>query len=216
MNDRYLPGSIAIAVAVLVIIAMYFSWRRRGRRDSGFTPLTQLPAELGSQLASIAGFYVATTVHGKPFERMAVSGLGFRSRVDLGIWEAGLVLSIPAQSEIFVPAASIERTEPATWAIDRVVERDGLVLMSWRLPVAQTTATAGAAATGAGAAASGAAATGAGSAAGAGAVAAANDSATTVDSYFRIVDHGEKVRFFEAIHRIAPGAGAQTPAESEV
>jgi hypothetical protein len=202
MNDRYLPGSIAIAVAVLVIVAMYFSWRRRGRRDSGFTPLTQLPADLGSQLATIAGFYVATTVHGKPFERMAVSGLGFRSRVDLGIWEAGLVLSIPAQSEIFVPAGSIERTEPATWAIDRVVERDGLVLVSWRLPVAPTAAASGFAPGRA-----------SGAVAGAG---AANDSATTVDSYFRIVDHGEKVRFFEAIHRIAPGAGAQTPAESEV
>lgn len=193
MNDRYLPGSIAIAVAVLVLIAMALSWRRRSRRDAGLSPLTEIPAALGAGLASIAGFYVATTVHGKAWERLAVRGLGFRSRVVVSVHEAGLVLAIPAQREIFIPAGSIEEAVAATWAIDRVVERDGLVLVAWRLTSDATPS---------GAVPSPAEGTGGGGA--------------VVDSYFRIVDQQDRVRFFEAVHRIAPGAGAHTPAESEV
>jgi hypothetical protein len=195
MNDRYLPGSIAIAVAVLAIIAMAISWRRRSRRDAALSPLTELPAALGAELASISGFYVATTVHRKAWERLAVRGLGFRSRVVVGVHEAGLVLAIPAQREIFIPAGSIEEAVAATWAIDRVVERDGLVLVAWRLTSGATPS---------------AAAPSDGSDEGTSA------DSTIVDSYFRIVDQQDRLRFFDAIHRIAPGAGAQTPAESEV
>lgn len=195
MNDRFLPGSIAIAVAILALIAMYVSWRRRGRRDAGLRPITSIPERAGALLATIGGFYVATTVHGRAVERLAVPGLGFRSRADLEVFESGLVIAIPGQERIFLPSPSIERVARATWAIDRVVERDGLVLVSWAVPTV---------------------AGGTGDAASPAAESATTPSATTVDSYFRIVDHGDSVRFFEAIHRIAPGAGAQTPAESEV
>jgi hypothetical protein len=129
--NRFGPGSIAIAVAVLVLIVMYFSWRRRSRRDSNLDPIRDVPASLGAEIATATGFYVATTVHEKPFERLAVSGLGFRGRVDVSVAAIGIVIRIHGEPEIFIPTASIVKVAQATWAIDRVVEKNGLIQLSW-------------------------------------------------------------------------------------
>lgn len=127
-------GTLAITlIAVLVLLALLaWAWWRRSRRDAGLrAPIGDAPADAAVR-ATFSALYVATTRHGEPLERLAIKGLGFRSRADVTVTDAGLALDLTGQPRVFVPNDRITGVAQATVAIDRVVERDGLVRLSWR------------------------------------------------------------------------------------
>lgn len=127
----------ALAVTVLAALALLalgaWAWWRRTRRDAGLiAPTGELPA--GTEVTGVfPSLYVATTRHGEALERLAIKGLGFRSRADVSITPAGVAIDITGQPRIFVDRTRIADVAQATVTIDRVVERDGLVRLSWRL-----------------------------------------------------------------------------------
>ena len=127
----------ALAVIVLVTLALVavlvWAWWRRTRRDSGLEPpVGEAPAG-ATTLSTHEALYVATTRHDEPLERLAIRGLGFRSRADLTVTSAGVALDLTGQPRFFLPTERIVEVSQATVAIDRVVERDGLVRISWRV-----------------------------------------------------------------------------------
>lgn len=123
---------VMIVVAVALLGALVWAWMRRTRRDAGLsTPIGELPAG-AHELAAFSGLYVATTRHDEPLERLAIRGLAFRSRAEVRVTDAGVVLDLPGQPRMLLPAARLVDTGQATVAIDRVVERDGLARVSWR------------------------------------------------------------------------------------
>jgi hypothetical protein len=127
----------ALAVIVLVTLALIavlvWAWWRRTRRDSGLEPPTGEAPTGATTLSTHQALYVATTRHDDPLERLAIRGLGFRSRADLTVTSAGVALDLTGQPRFFLPTARIVEVAQATVAIDRVVERDGLVRISWRV-----------------------------------------------------------------------------------
>ena len=127
----------ALAVIVLVTLALVavlvWAWWRRTRRDSGLEPpVGEAPAG-ATTLSTLEALYVATTRHDEPLERLAIRGLGFRSRADLTVTSAGVALDLTGQPRFFLPTERIVEVAQATVAIDRVVERGGLVRISWRV-----------------------------------------------------------------------------------
>ncbi len=116
---------IAVAVALLALGAI--AWRRRTRRDAAFeAPVGEIPA--GAEVrAAQSGLYVATTRHGEPLERLAIRGLGFRSRVDVTVTDRGVALDLTGQRRLFLAIERIASVDQAQVAIDRVVEPGGLV-----------------------------------------------------------------------------------------
>lgn len=122
---------ITVAVGVLVVALLAWAWRRRTRRDAGWSAPFGVPPAGAALAASFPVLYVATTRHGEPLERLAVRGLGFRARGDVGVSSAGIAIELTGQAPIFLPAARVTAVAQATVAIDRVVERDGLVRVSW-------------------------------------------------------------------------------------
>lgn len=125
--------AVMIGVAVVALAVLAWAWMRRTRRDAGFAaPIGEAPAG-ASVLATFPGLYVATTRAGEPLERLAIRGLAFRSRADITVTDAGVVLDLPGQPRMFLPTDRIVDAAQATVAIDRVVERDGLTRLSWRI-----------------------------------------------------------------------------------
>lgn len=124
--------AVMIGVAVLALALLVWAWRRRARRDAGIAaPVGEAPAGTAER-ARFDGLYVASTRHEQPLERLAIRGLGFRSRADITVTDAGVGLDLPGQPRMLLPAARLVDAAQATVAIDRVVERDGLARVSWR------------------------------------------------------------------------------------
>ena len=128
MNQQ-IAGAIMLAFAVIAALLMLWGWSRRRRRDAQIVVPVGEP--VGSATFTANGFYVATTRHDEPMNRIAPSPLGFRSRADISVTEAGFALLLPGEKPVFIPASRIMGAGRATWTIDRVVERDGLVLVAW-------------------------------------------------------------------------------------
>lgn len=125
--------TVMIGVAVVILAALAWAWWRRTRRDAGLVaPLGEIPAG-ASVLATFPGLYVATTAHDRPLERLAIRRIGFRSRVDVTVTDAGVALDLMGTPRVFVPTERIASADQSTVAIDRVVEKDGLARVSWRI-----------------------------------------------------------------------------------
>ncbi|KAA9135178.1 PH-like domain-containing protein [Microbacterium caowuchunii] len=124
---------VVVAVAILLIGLMGLGWWRRSRRDSALAaPFGSVPADAAVR-GTYPGLYVATTVNGEPLERLAVRGLGFRAKAQLTVTDAGTELALTGQEPIFLRRERIIAAEQATVTIDRVVERDGLLRLTWLL-----------------------------------------------------------------------------------
>ena len=125
--------AILVGLALICLVLLAWSWSRRRRRDAGLNaPVGELPAD-ARVLAAFPGLYVATTRHDQPLERLAIRGLGFRSRVDVTVTDAGVALDLPGQARMVIARDRLVDAVQATVAIDRVVERDGLARLTWRI-----------------------------------------------------------------------------------
>lgn len=185
--DRLLPTVIIAVVLLGVFTLMYRSWRKRSKRDSAFAAGYPVHGGTGKVRASASGYYVATTPRDTPLERLFIPGLAFRARAEITATDSGVTLDLTGSKSVFVPYGAIDILAPATWAIDRVVETDGLMLLGWQLPPVSPGLNAPA------------------------------EAGRSVDSYFRIIDPSERVRLVDAIRSIAAGAiGSADRDESEV
>ncbi|TFD47085.1 hypothetical protein E3T55_15730 [Cryobacterium frigoriphilum] len=131
--DRTLPAIITGLVVIGLFALMWRSWRARRRRDSGLTAGYPAPTDEAAATVTVDCFYVATTPRDQPLERLSISGLGFRARARIAVTDAGLWLSLRGEAPVYIAADAIELLTPATVAIDRVVEKDGLLRLGWRL-----------------------------------------------------------------------------------
>ena len=131
--DKNLSAFLVIIFLFLVLGLMVWGWMSRRRRQAHLPALSAVPSEVGEVFGTFAGLYVATALAANPLERIAVRGLGFRSRVVITVAEAGIILAIPGQDEVLIPVSSIAASGRSTWAIDRVVEDNGLSTISWSL-----------------------------------------------------------------------------------
>jgi hypothetical protein len=131
--DRYISASIVLAFLVVALLLLVLGWRNRVKRQSHVPAMSTVPTVLGKKIGEISGLYVATTLAGFRLDRVAVRGLGFRSRVRVGLYSTGVVLTIPGQSDLFITSDTIIAATRSTWTIDRVVEDGGLVCLEWLL-----------------------------------------------------------------------------------
>ncbi|MBX3099842.1 MAG: hypothetical protein KF761_09695 [Salinibacterium sp.] len=131
--DRPQLMAIVIAFLVLLLVLMYAGWRARQRRQRTLPAPLAVPPDPGVALGTFDGKYVATTAAGKPLERIAVHGLGFRSTASVTLTDTGVLVQRPGSDDLWIPRAAVLDRRTATWTIDRVVERGGLELIAWDL-----------------------------------------------------------------------------------
>lgn len=132
-SEQLIPTLIVGALILLAFAGMALGWRARRRRQSELDAATPVPEDLGSPTHVDDLLYVATTLAERPLERVAVARLGVRGRAEVGVHPEGVVLAIRGTEPVLLPTPRLIAAGLGTYAVDRVVERDGLVVITWRL-----------------------------------------------------------------------------------
>lgn len=140
--DKFVPTLVVAAVLVVAALLILWGWRRRVRRDrpaGGGYPLPSTatataagqPAAAAQPIATAESFYVATTTAGEHLERLALPGLSFRGKAQVSVASDGVTIAVTGEQPTYIPSSALTGLGAATTAIDRVVEKDGLLRLSW-------------------------------------------------------------------------------------
>lgn len=131
--DRPALLALVLLLFVVFLVLMALGWGARRRRQRSIPPLPRVPDRRGDERARFDGFYVSTTVANEPLNRIAVRGLGFRSRAAVSVSDVGVVLELRGVDPVFLPTGAIREVRTARVTIDRVVEEGGLVVLAWTI-----------------------------------------------------------------------------------
>jgi hypothetical protein len=128
--ETYQVGLLGLAFFAVLALAAFASWRVRILRQQ---QVLQKPVEVLGSTSGYKCFYVATTFADRPLERVVAHGLAHRGEAYLTIKDSGLEISRKGEMSFFVPKADLIQVGRLSAVIDRAVEKDGLVSVSWTL-----------------------------------------------------------------------------------
>ncbi|UVJ37865.1 DUF2207 domain-containing protein [Arthrobacter sp. CJ23] len=133
MDNQTLTMLITVPLIVIVLAMIWWGWRNRLRRQSDVEHLPEVPAQLSPAAVVVDGQYVATTTAGDWLDRIAVQGLGIRSNAELSVHAEGVLFDRPGAAPVFIPRAALEGSRQDSGMAGKFVEKDGLVVVSWKL-----------------------------------------------------------------------------------
>ena len=122
---------ICASIVLLLAALAWLGWRNRRKSQRDIPAPSAAPADFRATVDAQV-LYVATTKADDEYDRIAVHGLGLRTRARVLVGEQGILLETPERS-VFTPRADVLSIERATWTIDRAVETGGLLRYAWRL-----------------------------------------------------------------------------------
>lgn len=130
---RFLGGAlVAAGLLTLCYLGMLKGWKSRQRRQGGLTPPPFPPHDLDDS-GAIEGVYVATTTAYDWMDRIAVHGLGVRSRAAVVVADDGVAILRTAAPSLFIPADELLAVRTAQGIAGKVgAESAGLVVFTWQ------------------------------------------------------------------------------------
>lgn len=128
--ERLFWGIVWVGVIALVLWLMWRAWKVKMRAAQGLG-LPEIPEQLGERITGFAGQYVVTTLANQQLERLAIPGLAFRGNAFVTVHPEGIAIVIAGGVEAFIAAYRVTGAGFGNWTIDRVVEENGMVLVSW-------------------------------------------------------------------------------------
>jgi hypothetical protein len=126
--DKVIGASIAVLLLVLALTFMALAWRARMRQGTRYHIW---PALTGDVLESVDVLYVATTLGTNSLERIALRGFTYRGFAKLEIFANGVQVRLSTNDILSIPAEAFRRYEFSQVAIDKVVEKEGLIGLTW-------------------------------------------------------------------------------------
>ncbi|MEO6530596.1 MAG: hypothetical protein ABIN10_05055 [Specibacter sp.] len=133
MDERILPGVLTLLIIVVAFALMWWGWRNKLKRQGSVGELPAVPAGLGAALISVPGQYVVTTSAGDWLDRLAVHGLGIRTPAVVHVYSTAVVVERKGAPSLFIDAAELTGVGTKAGMAGKFVEKDGLVVVSWRL-----------------------------------------------------------------------------------
>ncbi len=128
---RELALAIMIALGVLLLLGMTLSIMRRRATGRRIGPLP-LPSDIpGEAMVSFNVLHVATTPARQPMERVWAAPLAYRAKTLFEVRSGGIVLSLTGEGAMGVPAESITGAGRGSWTIDKAVDPEGLIVVTW-------------------------------------------------------------------------------------
>ncbi|MEZ5211515.1 MULTISPECIES: PH-like domain-containing protein [unclassified Gordonia (in: high G+C Gram-positive bacteria)] len=138
MSDWLYDLIIVVAVVILwlgLVALALRGWRRRGRAQAqAVGELPPVPADLGEPVRGPeTGMYVGSTLAPSWTTRIATGDFGDRALVAYSEYPGGILLARTGASDIWIPAESITALRTENRLAGKVMSRDGLLVIRWRL-----------------------------------------------------------------------------------
>lgn len=133
MGERTVPAILTMLLVVVVFGLMWWGWRSKLKRQSDVAPLPEVPDDLGAPTMSISGQYVVTTSAGDWLDRIAVHGLGIRTRATLNVYPGGILIARTGSADIYIAADELREITTQSGMAGKFVEKEGLVVITWVL-----------------------------------------------------------------------------------
>lgn len=129
--DNWGWAIVFVAVlALLIYFAMWWGWRRRGRRHD-LLPLQVLEDGWFSFGKKANGRYFGSTVHGSWLDRVVAQGLGNRSDVMLLLHDEGLDVHRDGLPSFRIPVDALVGAGTASGIAGKVIPPSGVLLVTW-------------------------------------------------------------------------------------
>lgn len=127
---------IGWVVGLLIFVAFVYwlmrqGWKWRGSLQSDLPELPVAPAEPGEAKLAAPGRYHGSTTAGQWLDRIVAHGLGTRSRAELTLTGAGLVVDRPGAQDFFVPASALREARLDKGIAGKVLAEGGLLIVTW-------------------------------------------------------------------------------------
>ena len=134
MNDRFLLTVLFLAAVVALWLLMLKGWRGRVRRQGDLPAPPAPPAQRGRTLVpATSGLFVGTTFADDWLDRVAVHDLAHRSAGWILLDTDGVHVEREGLSDLYLPYALIDRASLGDALAGKVIGKEGLVLVDWRL-----------------------------------------------------------------------------------
>lgn len=134
-----MTGRVLLTVGTLLFAGVFYAlmlkgWRGRQRRQGDLPPPPAPPADPGRVLVgAVPGLFVGTTSQGDWLDRIAVHALSDRASGWLTVTDAGVAVEREGLPDLFLPYADLLDAAPGDALAGKVVGRDGLLVLTWRL-----------------------------------------------------------------------------------
>lgn len=130
---RELGIIIMLTVMVLALAGAAWGFARRRRAGLRMSPVPSPDLVAGDVIARFSLLHVATTLADLPLERVWQNPLAFRAQTSLEVCPDGLRLTLAGEGQMGLPASMLREISRATWTIDKAVDPEGLLVITWAL-----------------------------------------------------------------------------------
>lgn len=126
---------LALSIIALLVVLLWLGWRGRKRRQSGLPAPQDVPAALleAQPRAAAEGMVIGTVKAGDYLDRIAVHGLGVRTNGRLEVHSQGVAVFRSGAPNYLIDTSSLEHVRTDRGVVGKFVERDGAVIIGWRL-----------------------------------------------------------------------------------
>ena len=134
MFELYQVGLAFAAVLLSVIAWAGVTWRKRSRAQD-----LEIATPEYTEFSNVGtnGYYIATTYAGQPLHRVSAHGLGFAGKAFLDVSEQGVRVHRIGERSFRIDSSSLLDLARTSGVIDKVVEKDGLLSLRWKLGVTE-------------------------------------------------------------------------------
>ena len=134
VSDRVWLTLATLGFAVGVYLLMLKGWRGRQRRQGDLPPPPPPPADPGTVVVGATpGLFVGTVFAGDWLDRVAVHRLSDRAAGWLTVRSDGVLLDREGSGDLWLPYDAIEDAAPGEALAGKVVGREGMLVLTWRL-----------------------------------------------------------------------------------
>lgn len=131
--DRVIGTVVVLALITLAVSGMVFAWRKKVEHAKRFTLI--VPGHHISEdnpVKTFSTFYVATTMATDPLVRITLPGLSFRAHGFIDLSPTTFGIRLHGEKPTIIPTSQIIQLHTAQVTIDKAVEKDGLIAISWQ------------------------------------------------------------------------------------